>query len=411
MTSLLIYDRPCQHSCLYAPRPTLPRIYRDYGPSDVKIQRASRWRLRLDRGATAGTRCGPLRQPEITRREKQRICTGSALRLAPRHPADRTSLLWALPAESVRDARSQTSGRRGCRGRGRLQRTPLTVCLHCTSTSLRWLPSCSSVMLIGGVNGRSIGSAGSANLRRNSPPVLVCMERLPVRGAPQNAPGRVGGGLQSSNVCVTSSPPASVKRRVIGGMPVTSGGTANCPPPRMLPFWRPGAASWRIFRARTSRLQQVVLSTVWTQPCPALQPSVVNALPSSHDGAAPDSHVNATHWADGVQTFPSSHSAAVVQHPGTATCVHPTTTLHPSRVHDEPSAQSSGVPATHPCVASHVSVPLHGFRSSQTTGTPGTHRPAAVSHVSCPVQASWSSQSASFAQHPGVGTCVHPTAG
>src|SRR2546426_749172 len=94
-----------------------------------------------------------------------------------------------------------------------------------------------------------------------------------------------------------------------------------------------------------------------------------------------------------LQTLLSWQSALLVQQPGMNVCVHcPETLSQASAVQRAPSSQVLGGPGWQPSSGSQVSVPLHGFPSSQSSGVPDVQ--VLLTQVSWPLHTLPSSQSA-----------------
>jgi hypothetical protein len=102
-----------------------------------------------------------------------------------------------------------------------------------------------------------------------------------------------------------------------------------------------------------------------------------------------------------VHAFPSSQTFGVLRH-------WPLDGSHTSSVHGLPSSQEIGVWLHSPVVVSHESV-VQRSPSLQLTGVPLWHSPVAASHVSTPLQALPSLQSASVLQQPAIDWCWQPS--
>jgi hypothetical protein len=105
--------------------------------------------------------------------------------------------------------------------------------------------------------------------------------------------------------------------------------------------------------------QEVPFATaVFWQPRIGSHVSVVHTLPSSQFGAAPEAHVPPWHVSAPLQASPSEHDVPFA----TAACVQPVAGLQPSVVQALPSSQFGGVPTWH-VPAWHVSAPLQASPS------------------------------------------------
>jgi hypothetical protein len=99
----------------------------------------------------------------------------------------------------------------------------------------------------------------------------------------------------------------------------------------------------------------------WVQaPATGLQPSVVQASPSSQEGGAPARQPVALQVSAPLQKSPSSQAAATG-----AWAQAPVPGLQVSLVQETPSSQEGGAPGWQPSEGSQVSAPLQKLPSSQ----------------------------------------------
>src|SRR6185503_7865111 len=97
----------------------------------------------------------------------------------------------------------------------------------------------------------------------------------------------------------------------------------------------------------------------WTQPLPVLQESLVHRFPSSQLGGGPPTHAPPAQVSAVVHALPSLQAAVLL------TCTQPLAARQESFVQTLPSSQLGAVPAWHEPVT-HVSTPLQASLSVQS---------------------------------------------